>query len=292
VLPDVPFKTDRWASIDADVQLRANQIRGAKWLPLDRLDVHATLRDAVLTLSPLDFGVAGGQLRAELMLDGRKDPIHAQLQLKVNKLLLSRLFPAAALNEQASIGEINGAFQLTGNGNSIQRMLASARGDMALLVNHGEVSQLLMERAGLHLWEILRLNVAGDKRIVLRCAVADFDVRNGVMTAKTLTIDTAVTTLLGSGTIDLGLERLDITFNQKTKNTSPLALRSPIYIHGSFAHPSVAVDKGRVALRAAGSVALGLINPVLALIPLVDPGPGRDSDCAQLLSNAQVISHH
>ena len=291
VLPDVPFKTDRWTSMDADVHLHAKQIRRAKEMPLDDLTVHLVLNDAVLTLTPLDFGVAGGHLRAELTLDGRSDPIRAKGQLKVNKLLLSKLLPAAAVNQQASIGEINGVFTLAGTGNSIKAMLASADGKVGLLVNRGEVSQLLMEKAGLHIWEILRLNLTGDKRITLRCAVADFDVKDGLMTTNAFAFDTAVTTLLGTGTIDLVHETLDLTLNQKTKKTSLLALTTPIYIRGGFAHPSVGIDKGRVAARAAGSVALGLLNPLLALIPLVDPGPGQDSDCAQLLRDAKDHSH-
>ncbi len=291
VLPDLPFKTDRWSSMDADMHLRAKQIRRAKELPLDKLDVHLILRDAVLTLTPLDFGVAGGHLRAELTLDGRSEPIRAKAQLKVNKLLLSRLLPKAAVNQQASIGEINGMLTLSGTGNSVKQMLATANGKVGLLVNHGEVSQLLMEKAGLHLWEILELKLTGDRRIALRCAVADFDVKQGMMTTNALAFDTAVTTLLGSGNIDLVHETLNITLNQKTKNTSLLALTTPIYVRGSFAHPNVGIDKGRAAARAAGSLALGLLSPLLALLPLIDPGPGEDSDCAQLLRDAKVHSH-
>ncbi len=291
VLPDLPFKTDRWSSMDADVHLRAKQIRREKELPLDNLDVHLVMRDALMTLAPLDFGVAGGHLRAELTLDGRSEPIRAKAQLKVSKVLLSRLLPAAAVNQQASIGEINGMLTLSGTGNSVKQMLATANGKVGLLVNHGEVSQLLMEKAGLHLWEILQLKLTGDRRIALRCAVADFDVKQGLMTTNALAFDTAVTTLLGSGSIDFVHETLDLTLNQKTKNTSLLALTTPIYVRGSFAHPNVGIDKGRAAARAAGSVALGLLSPLLALLPLIDPGPGEDSDCAQLLRDAKDHSH-
>jgi AsmA protein len=33
---------------------------------------------------------------------------------------------------------------------------------------------------------------------------------------------------------------------------------------------------------------LGLINPLLALLPLVDAGPGADSDCAALMRDAHA----
>ena len=154
---------------------------------------------------------------------------------------------------------------------------------MGLLVSAGEISQLTMEKAGLHLWEILRLTLTGDKQIKLRCAMANFDVKAGNMQTGALVLDTAVTTLTGTGNIDLGQEKLNLTLTQKTKNTSPLALRSPIHVGGTFAKPEVKVDSGRMAVRALGALALGAINPLLMLIPLIDAGPGKDSDCSQWL---------
>jgi AsmA protein len=287
VLPDMPFKTDRWNSVDAEVTLKARTIR-SKALPLEDLFAHLSLRDSVLTLDPLSFGVAGGQLNGVISLDGSKDPIQARAQLRARRMLIARLFPSVELNK-TSIGQINGDFDLTGKGNSVGRMLASANGKVGLVVVGGEISKLMMEKVGLHLWEILELKMTGDKLVKLRCGVADFDVKDGSMHAQALVFDTEVTTILGTGRIDLGQERLDLTLNQKTKNTSPLALRSPIYVRGSFAKPTVQVDKVQVAARALGAIALGIVSPLLSLIPLIDSGPGADSDCRQLVRDARAL---
>jgi uncharacterized protein involved in outer membrane biogenesis len=288
VLPDMPFTTDRWSSVDAEVTLKAKSILRAKELPLENLNTHLSLRDSVLTLDPLDFGAAGGHLSAVISLDGRNNPIKAHAQVKARKILLARLFPTVELSK-SGIGQVNGEFDLAGSGNSVGRMLATSTGKLGLVSAGGEISKLMMEKAGLHLWEILSLKLSGDKLVKLRCAVADFDVKEGIMTPEALIFDTEVTTIVGTGSIDLGQEKLDLALHQKTKNTSPLALRSPIYIRGSFASPDVEVDKGRVALRAAGAVALAIVNPLLTLIPLVDPGPGKDSDCAQLVRDARAL---
>ncbi len=288
VLPDLPFKTDRWDSVDAEVTLQAKAIRHAKALPLENLVASLSLRDSVLTLKPLNFGVAGGQLNAVISLDGRKDPIEAHVQVRARKILMAKLFPTVELSK-SSMGQINGEFDLAGKGNSVRRMLASSNGKVGLVVTRGEISKLMMEKAGLHLWEILALKVAGDRLVKLRCGVADFDVKEGIMHADALVFDTEITTLVGTGRIDLGQETLDVTINQKTKNTSPVALRSPIYIRGSFAHPDVKVDQGRVAVRALGAIALGIVNPLFALIPLIDAGPGSDSDCRQLVREARAL---
>jgi AsmA protein len=223
-----------------------------------------------------------------ISLDGRRDPIQAHARIKARTIQLARLFPSIKLNRN-SIGQINGVLELKGQGDSVRSMLANADGKVGLVVARGEISQLMLEKAGIHLWEILRLNVTGDKLVKLRCGVADFAVKQGVMQANALVFDTEVTTLFGTGSIDLGQEKLDLTLRQKTKNTSPLALRSPIHIRGSFARPEVEVDKGQMTVRALGAIALGMLNPVLALIPLIDTGPGSDSDCAQLVRDARAL---
>lgn len=288
LLPDLPFNTAHWNSVDAEVSLHARTIRRAQELPLENLMTHLSLRDASLTLDPLNFGLAGGDLNAVISLDGRTDPIQAKAQVRAKKILLAKLFPTFALSK-TSIGQVNGEFDLAGHGNSVARMLASAQGKAGLVVVGGEVSKLMMEKAGLHLWEILQLNLSGDKLVKLRCVVADFEVKSGKMQANALILDTQVTTLIGVGSIDLGQERLDLTFNQKTKNTSPVALRSPIYVRGSFARLEVGVDKMRVVERALGAIMLGVVNPFLALIPLIDAGPGQDSDCGQLVHDAGAL---
>ncbi|MEO8143220.1 MAG: AsmA family protein [Betaproteobacteria bacterium] len=288
VLPDLPFKTDRWNSVDAEIGLKAGTIRRAKELPLENMVTHLSLRDSVLKLAPLDFGVAGGHLTAVISLDGRKDPIQAHAVVRARKVLISRLFPTVELSK-TSIGQIDGEFDLTGKGNSVGRMLATSDGKLGLVTSGGEISRLMMEKIGLHLWEIVELRLTGDKPIKLRCAVADFDVKAGTMRTEALVFDTEVTTVLGTGSIDLAKETLDLTLNPKTKNTSIVALRSPIYVRGSFAKPDISIDKGRIALRALGAAALAVVNPLLVLIPLVDAGPGKDSDCGQLIRDARAV---
>ncbi len=290
VLPDLPFKTDRWNSVDAEVKLTARSIVGAGSWPLDNVVVRLSLRDAVLKLEPLDFGMAGGHLNADISLDGRADPIRASARVRVRDMRIARLFPDVALNRN-SVGRINGEVNLVGSGNSVGRMLATSRGKVRLAMARGEISRLMMERAGLHLWEILEIKMTRDKLIHVRCGVADFDIAAGVMQANVLIFDTEVTTISGTGSIDLGSEKLDLLLNQKTKNTSPVSLRSPIHVRGTLASPEVRVDRGRMAARAIGAVALAIINPLLALIPLIDAGPGKDSDCRNILHGKSEPAH-
>ena len=287
VLPDIPFQTDTWSSVDADVTLRAGSILRAKELPLENLLVHLKLQDSRMTLDPLDFGFAGGRLKSVITLDGGRKPIQAHAKVSARKIVLARLFPTLNLARN-SIGEMNGDFDLAGRGASVGGMLATANGRVGLIVANGEVSKLLMEKIGLHLMEILQLTLAGDRNVRLNCAVADFAVKNGVMQTSALLLDTEVSTITGNGSVDLARERLDLTLIPRTKRTSPIALRGPLHVSGSFSNPDFGIDKAQVVARGAGAIALGLINPLLALLPLVELGPGKDSDCARLIQAAQA----
>jgi uncharacterized protein involved in outer membrane biogenesis len=166
-------------------------------------------------------------------------------------------------------------------------MLATSDGRVGLVIVDGEISKLLMEKLGLHLLEILQLSLTGDKTVKLNCGVADLGVKAGVMEVNAMALDTEVSTIIGSGRIDLGRETLDLTLVPKTRATSPVALRSPIHVKGSFSDPDIQLDTARVAARGIGAVALGLINPLLALIPLVEMGPGIENQCKTMIQNVR-----
>ena len=100
-------------------------------------------------------------------------------------------------------------------------------------------------------------------------------------------LDTSTTLVRGSGTINLANETLDIVLKPEPKDRSILSLRSPIEITGSFKSPIAGPDKGALAGRAGVALALGAINPLLALLATMEPGPGENANCAQVLAAGQ-----
>ena len=289
VLPDIPFRTERWDKMDADLTLKTGSIVRNEALPINNLATHLRLHNAVLKLDPIQLGVAGGTLAGSIQLDGRTSNIHAIADLKARKIRIAQLFPTLD-RTKTSVGLVNGDIDLQGNGNTVSRMLGSANGRLAMVVNGGEISKLMMESVGLHVLEMLQLKLAGDKNIQINCGIADFGVKKGVMRPNILMLDTDITHLNVTGLIDLGEENLNLTLVQKSKKLSLIALRPPIHVRGSFAHPDVSLDKGQLATRGLGAIALAIVNPFLALVPLVEPGQDRDSDCGRLIKETKMPS--
>ena len=277
VLPDTPYELDKLRAMDADVRLRAQRIN-APSLPLDAMDAHLLLENGLLRLDPLNFGVAGGEIRPTIRMDARESPIRTRADVNARGLDLARLLPTVELAQNA-IGKVSGHVQLAGSGNSVAAMLGSSDGELAVGIGRGKISNLLMEMAGIDLAEIIKFKLTEDRLIPIRCAFGDFKVDNGVMTTRALAFDTTDTILIGEGTISLKDERLDLTIKPRPKDRSLFALRSPLLLSGTFKQPSFKPDYGRVGLRAAIALALGNIAAPAALLATLELGPGEDSGC-------------
>jgi uncharacterized protein involved in outer membrane biogenesis len=104
------------------------------------------------------------------------------------------------------------------------------------------------------------------------CALADLTVERGVVKPRAIVLDTRDSVVSVDGQVSLASEALDLRLVVMPRDFSRLALRTPLRVQGSFAAPVVSIDKGRLAGKLAASVLLGLVNPLAALIPLVDPG--------------------
>ena len=277
VLPDTPYDLTKLRSMDADVRLKAHRIN-APSLPIDDMDAHLKLNAGIAELVPLNFGVAGGDIRSTIRMDAREEVIRTQAKVSARRLDLAKLFPDAELTKDA-VGLIGGDMAITGTGNSIAAMLGSANGDVALGMGRGQISNLLMELAGIDIAEALKFLLTKDKKVPVRCAFSDFAVKNGVMHSRALAFDTEDTLIVGKGDINLKHETLDLELRPRPKDRSILALRSPLVVGGTFKDPSFRPDFKRLGLRGAVALALGSIAPPAALLATLELGPGKDSSC-------------
>ena len=285
VLPNMPFDSDRWDSIDADVRIKAGSIKRPKQLPLEHLATRIRMRDKVLTLDPFEFGLAGGKIAGSVKMDGQQDPIAARTNLRVKDLDLPKLFPTVK-EGQTSIGDINGLIELAGRGDSVAQMLGTSNGKVGLYLDGGKISRYMMELAAMDLWGVARVKLQGDEAIDIRCAIADFGVKDGLMLTNAFVFDTQVVNIEGEGTVNLKTEQLDLTLKPHPKDRSVASLNSPLYIRGTFGAPKVAPDWKRLGARGIGALAMGLLSPALAVLPLMQEGKDKDSPCAQLIAEA------
>ncbi|HDR8955257.1 AsmA family protein [Burkholderia vietnamiensis] len=293
VLPVATFRTERWSAIDADVKFTGRKLIKSPQLPITDLYTHILLQDGVLSLEPLQFGVAGGTLATDARLDGSRTPLKGRFTLAARHLKLKQLFPTQKVM-QTALGEINGDASLSATGNSPAALAATSTGEVKALVTDGRISRLLMEAAGLNVANVVYEKLFGNRDVNINCAAIDFVAKDGMLDPKVFALDTDDALINVDGPINLRDESIDLKIHPHTKGFRVFSLRSPLYAKGTFKNPKVGVDAGALALRAGAMVGLGLINPFAALIPLIAPSNNRDVPCSELFGqmNARTAQKH
>ena len=281
-LPQRTFSTDKWNTLDANIRFEAKDIKNAGSIPFDNLDMHVTMQDTVLSFTPLSFGFANGKMGGNFRFDGSANPIRAHVDARFADLQLDRLTPSLKRANDA-LGRLNGTVKLDGRGNSIATMLGTSNGTAQIAMGRGQLSSLLLELIGLQGPQIVRY-LLGDRDAKVRCAVADLGMKNGDLSTKSALIDTDLNVIKLEGHADFADEQINLTVTPLPKKPSIVVLRTPFHVTGSFAQLSVKPDYGTLAARGGGALALGLLNPFAALIPLIETGPGTDTDCAGLIA--------
>jgi uncharacterized protein involved in outer membrane biogenesis len=286
ILPDTPFSTEKWGEMDADVTLKAARVMRPEALPIDALATHLVLKDAVLNLEPLDFGVAGGIVRTHIAIDAHPKPPLVSLKGDVDGLQIARLFPTLKTMDEA-FGHLYGRVDLKGRGTSVAQMLGTSNGTGVIAANGGQVSELLVRLLEINVAQAAML-LGTHKQTELRCAVGNLRVKDGVVTPDNFVVDTTQTYVKVDGEVDLAHEKMDIVTKGRGKTPSPLVLHSPIEMVGPLKKPSVHPKAGPIAAQAGAAVALGAVNPALAILPFVDPGKKQEADCDKLLKEARA----
>lgn len=283
VFPNSDFNVEKLNAMDADVRLNAATLKIPRQVPLENFYAHLKLNSGVLVLEPMNFGMAGGNLVSTITLDARNNPIAAKASIDLRRVKLGELFPTLEAAKNTSSGSLGAQIRLAGRGNSISDMLGSADGTINAGMAGGRVSELGVWLVNLHGGQLLPLLFGGDRPTQIRCGAAAFAVDDGVATLGLFVFDTDESNISGTGTVNLGAEKFDITLDPRAKKAGILSLRGPVRIYGTFRDADFAVSSQTVG-RGVSAIALGLINPLLALIPLIETGPGQNADCQAVLA--------
>jgi len=290
LLPDATLQVDRVRAMDAKVKYRALAVNAPN-LPLKKVRLDLTLDKGVLTLDPIAFTFARGDLAGKIRLDANPKVPRTDLDLRLTNAKLEDFIPIKNSDGRPAIeGGVMARAKLTGYGNSVHRAASSASGQMTIVSPKGQMRQAFAELLGVNASKGLLLLLNKDNRETsVRCAVADFTVKDGIMRSNQIVADTGVVLAKGKGTIDLQKETLDFRIEGDSKKPRLVRLFVPITVRGPFLTPKVGLDTGAAVAQGGVAVALGtLLSPLAAILPFVTGGGAKNADCASLVAEARA----
>jgi uncharacterized protein involved in outer membrane biogenesis len=288
LLPDATLQVERVRAMDAKVKYRALAVNAPN-LPLRKVRVDLTLEKGVLTLDPIAFTFSRGDLAGKVRLDANPAVPRTDLDMRLTNAKLEDFIPIRSDGQPAIEGGVMARAKLTGYGNSAHRAASSASGQVTIVSPKGEIRQAFAELLGVNASKGLLLLLNNDDRQTsVRCAVADFGVKDGIMRSNQIVADTGVVLAKGKGVVDLRNETLDIRIEGDSKKPRLVRLFIPITIKGPFLAPKVGLDTGAAVAQGGVAVALGtLLSPLAAILPFVTGGEAKDADCAGLVAEAR-----
>jgi hypothetical protein len=295
LLPDAPLDIDRVRQMNADVRYRAASIISSDF-PLRSVTVHAQLNGGVLRLEPFDATLAQGTVSGHAKIDARKRVPVTSLDVRVRNIKLQSL--VHPVRGQATIeGALEARAILTATGDSVHRAASHANGSVTFYVPHGQMRQAFAELLGINLLNGGLALLTGDQsQTGVRCALARFRARDGILNAQNILLDTDVERASGRGWIDLKNETLAFNVAGNAKSFRLLRMNAPILITGSLSHPKIGVQAAHALSQGGLAVALGaLVNPFAALIATIDPGLAKGANCGAVMAQAKTkgppVSH-
>ena len=283
ILPAGKFDGSRLQKIDAEVNLEAKKLKLPVDLPFESLRASLDLKDSILKMQPLEFGFAGGIINSVITLDARQPVINVNATVNMRRIQVAKLVPDSKAIAQGA-GLMGATLQLKGSGNSIADAAAKADGRISAAIANGRISNLLDAASGLNGGKVITLLAGGDKNIEVNCGGMAFDVKDGVGSSSLFVIDTEQTQILGGGGFNLASEKFDFEISPKPKRVGILSLRTPVRVFGSFKRPDYALEKGPLIARVGGAIALAAVAPLATLIPLLETGPGENTNCERVAS--------
>ncbi len=292
VLPQREFDLPSLAAMDADVIVALDQLDlgTAQLEELAPLKAHIILAQQTLTLRDIVARAAQGEVRGSLSVNAQGKPPRWTADLSWSRVQLEQFIKARDRADRSGNGDrgylsgaLGGRAKLRGSGSSTAQVLSTLDGEAQMWIGNGAISHLIVEVAGIDIAEAIGMLIKGDDHLPMRCAVAALKVQRGQVVPDVALIETKDSTLLVDGRISLADERLNLVFRTEPKDKSPITLRTPVYIGGTFANPTVSVDKPSVGMRIAAAAALAAVTPFAALLALVDLGEPEKQVCAEAM---------
>lgn len=287
IFPDATLKVDRVRAMDADVRYAAANVRDAM-LPLRSASMRVKLDGGLLTADPVRFDLPQGNIAGNARLDARKDVPVTSIDVRLSNARLEQLIPVGSNGAAPLTGGFVGRVKLTGAGASVHQAAANADGEVLAVVPGGEIREAFAELLGVNVIKGLGLLLSKDQsKTEVRCAVAHFQAKDGVLTANRIVFDTGPVLGTGKGTIDLESERIAFRLQGHPKEARLIRLMAPVTISGPVKSPKLGVEAGgAIAQGGVAAVLATVASPLAAILPFIDLGLAKDAACGAMIAEA------
>jgi len=238
VLPNTRINLSKMGPTDGELNFTVNRLLSRRDTVFRSLKGKLSLDHKVIKITGLDVGLKSGRMNGSIQVDHRSGAPKLSTDLTLNGASLSDLIG----NGDIVTATMRGRVRLSGSGDTFREALEKADGKTAMVATRGSVRATVAHVLGQNLGGAVEEIIGNPKaRVPMRCLVANFSARNGVLTPQPLAIDTEVSIGRGEGRITLDGEQISLVLRGGAKGKSALRIVDPIRISGTLTAPDVSV---------------------------------------------------
>ncbi|MEM7226622.1 MAG: AsmA family protein [Pseudomonadota bacterium] len=288
VFGETPLPIETLKLADAEISLTAAKVKLATGLELQAVNLKAALDRGHLKVKPFKSVLAKGALDLDLSFDASQEPPQLALQIEAKDVDYGLMLTQLDVVDGVS-GNLDASILFNGSGRSPRELAAGLNGRTEMISYNGQISDELAGVMATGLWQILSPFSKKTDYIPVNCAVSRFDVKQGLATSTALLMDTPTLVLVGSGTVDLKTEKLDLVFETDSKDVSLASFAADFHVRGTLAEPTASPDPLGI-VKGAASIAGSVIMPLHTVAALLteDRLTGLDNKvrCVKALEEA------
>jgi uncharacterized protein involved in outer membrane biogenesis len=275
LFPDDPLPFDILKKVDADIVLKARNIH-AKEAHIESGHLVLKLKDSNFSIDKLKANYKETKVAGNLQITAGA-PSGVAANVLIQNFNLGDFLKETGKNDQVrAILDI--AAHGKSKGDTIHSLMAALDGSIGFVMGEGYLTKYLdMLSSGLSqkVFQIWKPQEAADQ---IKCAVVQFDIKEGVAASQAFVFDTRAGVLTGEGEINLGTEKIDFLLVPKPENPE-LSLLTNLRVSGTIMDPQVSPDKIALFTKGAEALASLAVGPIALLAPFVHLGAHKKHPC-------------
>jgi len=274
-------------SLDAEVDIAVKEVLSGSD-QLGRGELRFELADGRLSVEPLRVEVPGGVIELAGSFAPGDDSVAATLRATVDRLDYGILARRADIDTDMQ-GLISLDVELAAEAVSVDRLMAHANGHIGLGIWPRDFEAGVFDLWAVNLLAALLPAMDDAPSSTMNCAIARFQVRDGLATPTALLIDSSRVRAVATGMVDFDREHIELELVPRAKRPQMFAAATPIQVDGDFADFGVSVRAGDLfgtVIRMATSVVVVPLQWVFAK-PLPSDGAAA---CAEAWGQVQAGS--
>lgn len=228
-------------SVDADIAVTAKSLK-THGFQIEDLKTRVVLDNGQFKLNPMKARVDKGIVEGTVVLNARNSPASMAVDIEMTDITFSDFG-----------GKVHVSTDLKGSGDSLAAIMAGLDGQFAIDIHDANLHKSVMTKFGADLFDSFNPFRQDAENTRLICAIALFDVKDGIADAKKkMAAQTTDVTWFGGGNVNLKTEAIEFGMYPVPRKGLGIhlgRLANLVYVGGTLGQPIIVPDAKNMAIE-------------------------------------------